>query len=107
LPVKGMAHITGGGLTENVPRILPEHLSATLEQARWPLPSLFQWLQREGQVAAGEMHRIFNCGIGMVVIVAAEHERRAVELLHSAGETAFVIGCVETRGDGRPQTTVR
>jgi len=106
LPVKGMAHITGGGLTENVPRILPEHLCATLEQARWPLPPLFQWLQREGQVAAGEMHRVFNCGIGMVVIVAAEDQRRAVELLHAAGETAFVIGRIETRQAGRPQTTV-
>ena len=107
LPVKGMAHITGGGLTENVPRILPKHLTATLDQSKWALPPLFQWLQREGQVAAEEMHRVFNCGIGMVVIVAAEHQRHAVELLRSAGETVFVIGRVETRGDGRPQTTVR
>jgi len=106
LPVKGMAHITGGGLSENVPRILPDHLAAILEQAKWPLPPLFQWLQREGQVAAGEMHRVFNCGIGMVVIVAAEHERRAVELLHSAGETVFVIGRIAAREAGCPQTTV-
>ena len=106
LPVKGMAHITGGGLSENVPRILPEHLTAALEPAKWPLPPLFQWLQREGQVAAGEMHRVFNCGIGMVVIVAAEHQRRAVELLHSAGETVFVIGRIGARQAGRPHTTV-
>jgi len=106
LPVKGMAHITGGGLTENLPRILPEHLTATLEQSQWRLPPLFQWLQREGQVAAGEMHRVFNCGIGMTVIVAAEHQRHAVELLQSAGETVFVIGRVENRGAGRPQTSV-
>ncbi|MFA6313389.1 MAG: phosphoribosylformylglycinamidine cyclo-ligase [Sterolibacterium sp.] len=106
LPVKGMAHITGGGLTENLPRVLPEHLAAVLDRSRWLLPPLFQWLQREGQVADEEMHRVFNCGIGMAVIVAAEHERHAVELLHSAGETVFVIGRIETRGDGRPQTTV-
>ncbi|MFA6445343.1 MAG: AIR synthase-related protein, partial [Sterolibacterium sp.] len=101
-----MAHITGGGLTENLPRVLPEHLAAVLDRSRWLLPPLFQWLQREGQVADEEMHRVFNCGIGMAVIVAAEHERHAVELLHSAGETVFVIGRIETRGDGRPQTTV-
>jgi len=106
LPVKGMAHITGGGLTENVPRILPDHLTATLEQARWPLPPLFRWLQREGQVAADEMHRVFNCGIGMVVVVGADDERRAVELLQSAGETVFSIGRIEARQGGRPQTTV-
>ncbi|MCX7174171.1 MAG: phosphoribosylformylglycinamidine cyclo-ligase [Proteobacteria bacterium] len=106
LPVKGMAHITGGGLTENVPRILPEHLTAALDQSKWLLPPLFQWLQREGQVADGEMHRVFNCGIGMAVIVAAEHERHAVQLLQSAGEKVFAIGRIETRGAGLPQTTV-
>ncbi|MCX7178852.1 MAG: phosphoribosylformylglycinamidine cyclo-ligase, partial [Proteobacteria bacterium] len=66
LPVKGLAHITGGGLTENVPRILPEHLCADLSSSQWPLPPLFKWLQAEGQVPADEMHRVFNCGIGMV-----------------------------------------
>lgn len=106
LPVKGMAHITGGGLTENVPRILGEHLAARLEQAKWTLPPLFQWLQREGQVAAAEMHRVFNCGIGMVVVIAAEHERQAVELLQAAGETVFPIGRIEVRQPGSPQTTV-
>ncbi|MBI5921552.1 MAG: phosphoribosylformylglycinamidine cyclo-ligase [Betaproteobacteria bacterium] len=106
LPVKGMAHITGGGLTENVPRILPEHLCARLERSKWPLPPLFQWLQAEGQVAAAEMHRVFNCGIGMAVIVAAEHERQAVQLLHAAGETVYAIGRIEARVAGEAQTTV-
>ncbi len=106
LPVKGMAHITGGGLTENVPRVLPEHLTATLSRQHWPLPPLFQWLQREGQVADAEMHRVFNCGIGMVVIVAAEHRQRAIELLESAGETVYTIGHIEERGAGEAQTTV-
>ena len=104
--VKGMAHITGGGLTENVPRILPEHLTATLEASRWPLPPLFQWLQREGQVADSEMHRVFNCGIGMVVIVSAAHEQRAVELLTAQGETVHVIGRIAARTVGQAATTV-
>ncbi|MFA7269305.1 MAG: phosphoribosylformylglycinamidine cyclo-ligase [Sterolibacterium sp.] len=106
LPVKGMAHITGGGLTENVPRILSEPLCATLDSRQWPLPPLFQWLQTEGQVADAEMHRVFNCGIGMVVIIAAEHERHAMQLLHAAGETVYAIGRVESRVGGQPQTTV-
>jgi len=106
LPVKGMAHITGGGLTENVPRILPGHLCARLERSRWPLPPLFQWLQTEGQVAAAEMHRVFNCGIGMVVIVAAEHQRQALQLLHAAGETVHVIGRIDARAGDEAQTTV-
>ncbi|MBV2235837.1 MAG: phosphoribosylformylglycinamidine cyclo-ligase [Sterolibacterium sp.] len=104
--VKGMAHITGGGLTENVPRILGDHLSATLQRDGWPLPPLFQWLQREGQVADAEMHRVFNCGIGMVAIVAAENQQRAIEFLQAQGETVFTIGHIEARQAGQAQTTV-
>ena len=106
LPVKGLAHITGGGLTENVPRILPEQYCARLESNQWLLPPLFQWLRAEGQVASAEMHRVFNCGIGMVVIVADEHERQALHLLHAAGETVYAIGRIEARNDGEPQTTI-
>ena len=90
LPVKGMAHITGGGLVENIPRILRRASTAVLDRKRWPLPPLFQWLQREGNVADAEMHRVFNCGIGMVVVVAPEHERQAVELLSAAGEQVYL-----------------
>ena len=106
LPVKGLAHITGGGLTENVPRILADNLTATLDRSQWPLPPLFQWLQREGRVADAEMHRVFNCGDGMVVVVAAEHQKAAIDMLHAAGETVFAIGRIETRAAGQPQTTV-
>ena len=106
LPVKGMAHITGGGLVENVPRVLPENVTAVLEQKSWPLPPLFQWLQKEGQVADAEMHRVFNCGIGMVVIVAAEDADRAMMMLTQEGETVYRIGRIETRQDGQAQTVV-
>ena len=104
--VKGMAHITGGGLTENIPRILPEHLTARIERKEWPLPPLFQWLQKEGQVADAEMHRVFNCGIGMVVIVAKEAAGVAMQLLAAAGEQVHHIGLIETRGAGQAQTVV-
>ena len=106
LPVKGLAHITGGGLVENVPRILPAHLSAQLERASYPLPPLFEWLRQRGNVADDEMLRVFNCGIGMVVIVAAEHERQAGEVLRAAGETVWRIGTVQTRAAGEAQTVV-
>ena len=106
LPVKGLAHITGGGLTGNVPRVLPAGTTAVIDRQHWPLPPLFQWLQREGNVADAEMHRVFNCGIGMVVIVAPEHEKLAVELLGAAGETVFELGRIEACGAGDPQTVI-
>jgi len=106
LPVKGLAHITGGGITENVPRVLPENFKAVIETSRWQRPELFAWLQREGQVADSEMHRVFNCGIGMVVIVAAEHVQQALHLLHAAGEKALEIGRIEARGAGEASTIV-
>ncbi len=107
LPVKGLAHITGGGLLENVPRVLPAGVTAVLERRCWPMPPLFGWLQREGNVADSEMHRVFNCGIGMVVIVAAEQQRRAIELLAAAGETVYPIGRIEaSQGGGAPTVVV-
>ena len=106
LPVKGMAHITGGGLTENVPRVLPDGVKAVIEQANWNRPKLFDWLQKEGNVAESEMHRVFNCGIGMVVIVARENVSQALHLLYAAGEKAVEIGRIEPRSDGEAQTIV-
>jgi phosphoribosylformylglycinamidine cyclo-ligase len=104
--VKGMAHITGGGLTENIPRVLPGHLTAIIERSEWPLPPLFQWLQKEGQVADAEMHRVFNCGIGMVVIVAEAEAGAAMQLLAAAGEQVHHIGLIKARGEGQAQTIV-
>jgi phosphoribosylformylglycinamidine cyclo-ligase len=106
LPVKGMAHITGGGLTENVPRVLPEAVKAVIEKSAWQRPKLFQWLQSEGNVAESEMHRVFNCGIGMVVVVARENAAEALRLLNDAGEKALEIGRIERRLDGEAQTIV-
>ena len=106
LPVKGIAHITGGGLTENIPRVLPEAVKAVVEQSAWHRPELFRWLQREGQVAESEMHRVFNCGIGMCLVVAREHAVQALQLLNAAGEKAEQIGCIEARQDGEAQTIV-
>jgi len=104
--VKGMAHITGGGLTENIPRVLPDAVTAVVQQKSWPLPPLFQWLQREGNVADAEMHRVFNCGIGMVVIVAAADAESAMQQLRASGETVYRIGTIEARSEGQAQTVV-
>jgi phosphoribosylformylglycinamidine cyclo-ligase len=95
VPLKGLAHITGGGLTGNVPRMLPNGLVARIDKASWPRPALFEWLQRDGGVAEDEMHRVFNCGIGMVVAVAPMDAQRAAEALRGAGETVYRIGAIE------------
>ncbi len=106
LPLKGMAHITGGGLTENLPRVLGEGLTALLQRDAWPMPPLFTWLQQHGGVADAEMHRVFNCGIGMAVIVAAADCERAMTELEAAGETVWRIGAIAERAPGQAQTVV-
>jgi phosphoribosylformylglycinamidine cyclo-ligase len=93
--VKGLAHITGGGITGNIPRILPAGTKAVVNKASWPRPPVFQWLQRTGNVAEDEMFRVFNCGIGMALIVAAGDAKRAAEALRACGETVYEIGTVE------------
>ncbi len=104
--VKGMAHITGGGLLENVPRVLPENTVAELEKAAWPRPKLFDWLQAEGNVAENEMHRVFNCGIGMVIVVAPADAHAALAELTAAGETVYRIGKIRARQGDEAQTVV-
>jgi phosphoribosylformylglycinamidine cyclo-ligase len=106
LTVKGMAHITGGGITENVPRVLPDNVVAQIDAKSWQLPKLFQWLQAEGNVAAQEMYRTFNCGVGMVVIVAAEHAEAAAALLRAEGETVYTLGSIRARVGDEHQTQV-
>jgi len=106
LQVKGMAHITGGGLVENIPRALPQGFGAVIRKSAWPMPPLFGWLQQHGGVADAEMHRVFNCGIGMVVIVAEQDAARAMQVLSDAGEKVYRIGSIEPRALGQPQTVV-
>jgi len=105
--VKGIAHITGGGLLENVPRVLPPRLTADIARDSWARPALFQWLQRQGGVADDEMHRVFNCGIGMVLVVDAAEAARAQALLTRAGETVWRIGAIRRRRRGEAQTIIR
>lgn len=101
IEVKGLSHITGGGLLENIPRVLPETVVAELDHTQWQRPAIFDWLQAQGQVAFKEMHRTFNCGIGMVVIVAAEQAEQAKAHLIAQGETVFTIGQIRQR-QGEP-----
>jgi phosphoribosylformylglycinamidine cyclo-ligase len=103
--VKGLAHITGGGLAGNVPRILPKRTRAIIHCSTWKRPALFGWLQREGAVAEAEMHRVFNCGIGMVAVVAAGDARRAAIRLRALGETVYEIGFIE-KAKGEPEVVI-
>ncbi len=107
LPVKALAHITGGGLPGNVPRVLPDGVVADIDGASWPRPPLFGWLQSEGQVADDEMYRTFNCGIGMILVVAAADAARAIEHLSDAGETVSRIGTIRARQGGEAQAVIR
>jgi phosphoribosylformylglycinamidine cyclo-ligase len=104
--IKGLAHITGGGLLENVPRILGEELTAVLERKAWQRPRLFDWLQQQGGVAEAEMHRVFNCGIGMIVVTAPEDAGAVARQLEQDGETVYRIGRIERRAAGQAQTVV-
>ena len=106
IDVKGLAHITGGGIVDNVPRVLTEGLTAHIDGKSWPRPPLFTWLQEQGNVAEAEMLRVFNCGIGMVIIVAAADAESAAAKLHAAGETVWPIGRIAARAPGEGQTVV-
>ncbi|EUC70368.1 phosphoribosylaminoimidazole synthetase [Alcanivorax sp. 97CO-5] len=105
VPVHAMAHITGGGLPENLPRVLPDNTRAVIDTKSWEFPAVFQWLQQEGQVPAFEMYRTFNCGVGMVIAVPASHVDDALALLEAEGESAFLIGEIQA-GDGQPDVVL-
>ncbi|ACT49124.1 phosphoribosylformylglycinamidine cyclo-ligase [Methylotenera mobilis] len=106
MPVKGMAHITGGGITENIPRVLPEGLTAEIQASGWELPPLFQWLQAQGNIVPSEMYKTFNCGIGMAIVMAKENAAAAKALLEAAGETVFEIGHIRAQNAGEAPTIV-
>ncbi|MFM8864479.1 MAG: phosphoribosylformylglycinamidine cyclo-ligase [Limnohabitans sp.] len=99
-PIKALAHITGGGLLENIPRVLPEGLAAQLHQGSWPQSELFAWLQRTAGIDDIEMNRTFNNGIGMVVVIAASQAEACAATLRSLGETVYTIGRIAPQGEG-------
>lgn len=106
LPVKGLAHITGGGLIENIPRILPHEVMALLHKNSWEIPPLFHWLQQQGNVAEYEMARVFNCGIGMVIVVAPGNADSAIQILSAEGETVWQIGEIKSRASNQAPTVI-
>jgi len=99
-PIKALAHITGGGLLENIPRVLPEGLAAHLQKGSWPQTELFAWLQKTAAISDIEMNRTFNNGIGMVVVIAADQAEACAATLRAAGETVYTIGQIAPQGDG-------
>jgi phosphoribosylformylglycinamidine cyclo-ligase len=104
--IKGLAHITGGGLVENVPRVLPSNTTARLRKGSWPRPAVFDWLQKHGNVEDAEMHRVFNCGIGMACVVAAADADKAEQALRRHGESVHRIGEIAARGGDEAQAIV-
>lgn len=106
MPIKGMAHITGGGITENIPRILPDGLTAEIQSGSWQLPPLFEWLQQQGNIANNELYKTFNCGIGMAIIINAAQADAAAAILKSHGETVYRIGQIRAQGQDEAQTIV-
>ena len=100
VPVHAFAHITGGGLLENVPRVLPEGMGVSLDAKAWRRPAVFDWLMRQGNIAEHEMYRTFNMGLGMVACVAPADEQRSLQLLAAAGERAWTVGRVSRGVDG-------
>lgn len=106
LDVKGIAHITGGGLLENIPRMLPDTVAARIERRAWTMPPLLAWLKSQGNVADEELFRVFNCGVGMAIVVAQGDADLALRALRAAGETAWRIGHIETRVPDGPQTII-
>ena len=104
--VHAIAHLTGGGFWENIPRVLPENTKAVIDEKSWTWPAIFNWLQEKGNISRYEMYRTFNCGVGMVIAVPAAEAEKAVSLLTQAGETAWVIGKIEALSNGTEQVEI-
>jgi phosphoribosylformylglycinamidine cyclo-ligase len=102
IDVHALAHITGGGITENLPRVLLDGMNAEIDLSAWQMPAVFKWLQAQGNVAEADMLTTFNCGIGMIVCVAPEDEQATLEMLKSLGETAYPVGRL-IAGEGKPK----
>jgi phosphoribosylformylglycinamidine cyclo-ligase len=102
-PVHAIAHITGGGLLENIPRVLPENATAVIDTNSWKQPTVFNWLQQQGNIEQSEMYRTLNCGVGMVICVPSNTAESALNVLNNAGEEAFILGTIEETTEGQPQ----
>jgi phosphoribosylformylglycinamidine cyclo-ligase len=102
-PVHALAHITGGGLLENIPRVLPDNATAIIDTSAWTRPAVFDWLQQGGNIDEHEMHRTLNCGVGMVICVPADTAASALSFLNNNGEDAFVLGTIEESKAGQEQ----
>ncbi|SES70648.1 phosphoribosylformylglycinamidine cyclo-ligase [Marinobacter segnicrescens] len=107
IDVRAMSHITGGGLPENIPRVLPDGTRAAIDTESWELPAIFQWLKEQGGVADEEMYRTFNCGVGMVICVPADQQELALDTLSAMGEVAWQIGAIEGQDDPASSPDVR
>jgi phosphoribosylformylglycinamidine cyclo-ligase len=106
LPVHALAHITGGGFWDNIPRVLPKNTKAVIDGKSWNWPEIFNWLQKNGNVDRREMYRTFNCGVGMIAAVPAESASKAVELLNAEGEKAWILGKIESAADNEVQVVI-
>ena len=104
--VKAFAHITGGGLIENIPRVLPDHVVAAIDGTQWKLPPVFRWLAKEGGIVPHELARTFNCGIGMVAVVSPDQAGNAIRILSEYGETVYTIGILRDRHGDEAQSQV-
>lgn len=104
--VHAIAHITGGGLLENIPRVMPKNTKAVLRKNSWQMPEIFAWLQRHGNIADEEMYRTFNCGVGMVVCVAKADAAKTIDILTAAGEMAWPLGVIESSNNVEPEVVI-
>ena len=107
LPLNALSHITGGGLLENIPRVLPDNTKAVIDTNSWQQPAVFKWLQENGNVEATEMYRTFNCGVGMVIAVTADNAEQALAVLTEQGESPWVIGHVAAAADDEEQVELQ
>ena len=101
--VNALAHITGGGLLENIPRVLPDNTKAVIDTQAWTRPAVFDWIQKGGNIDEHEMHRTLNCGVGMVICVPADRSQEALDMLAAAGESAFIMGSISAQEAGEEQ----
>ncbi len=104
--VLSLCHVTGGGLLENLPRVMPANTTAKIDAKSWTRPAVFNWLQEEGNIEATEMYRTFNCGIGMVVVVSPENQQKTIDFLQQQGETVFTLGTIKTSSDETPSVII-